>query len=154
MTNNFSKLYIASDHRGVGVKLYLIEMLSAAGYNPINLGTDNPDIKIDFSDIAEDMANKMESDSLSRGILICATGGGMEIAANRFSHIRATRCFTPDQARSDRFHDDTNVIALAADDLDIEMAFLCVKAFLESPFDNQEYRIQRINKLSQIKNKH
>ena len=73
---------------------------------------------------------------------------GVMIAANRYRHIRASRCDRPDQARDDRFHDDTNVLALAADDIDIEMAFLCVQAFLESPFDAVERRIRRIEKIS------
>jgi ribose 5-phosphate isomerase B len=90
----------------------------------------------------------MIDDKNSRGIIICGTGAGIMIAANRHKHIRASRCDRPDQARDDRFHDDTNVLALAADDIDIEMAFLCVQAFLESPFDNIERRIRRIEKIS------
>ena len=81
-------------------------------------------------------------------ILICGTGAGMEIAANRYRHIRASRCDRPEQARDDRFHDDINVLALAADDIDIEIAFLCAQTFLESPFDNCEKRIRRIQKIS------
>ena len=148
MSANISKVYIASDHRGVGMKLYLIEMLAAAGYTTVNLGVDDPNTSVDFPDIAADLAEKMESDPNSRGILICGTGAGMQIAANRYRHIRASRCDNPTQARDDRFHDDINVLALAADDIDIEIAFLCVQAFLESPFDNQARRIRRIEKIS------
>ena len=148
MNKTISKIYIASDHRGVGVKLYLIEMLTASGYIVVNLGVDDPNTQVDFPDIAKKLAESMETDTKSRGILVCGTGAGMEIAANRYRHIRASRCERPEQARDDRFHDDINVLALAADDIDIEMAFLCAQTFLESPFDAIERRIRRIEKIS------
>lgn len=148
MNKTISKIYIASDHRGVGVKLYLIEMLSAVGYTIVNLGTDDINTPVDFPDVAKTLADAMNGDEKARGILICGTGAGMQIAANRYRHIRASRCDRPDQARDDRFHDDINVLALAADDLDIEVSFLIAQAFLESPFDAIERRIRRIKKIS------
>ena len=148
MNKNVSKIYIASDHRGVGLKLYLIEMLAADGYQVVNLGTDDPNTPVDFPDIAATVATAMENDKKSRGILICGTGAGIMIAANRYRHIRASRCERPDQARDDRFHDDINVLALAADDIDIEMAFVVAQTFLESPFDDCERRVRRIQKMS------
>lgn len=148
MNKNVSKVYIAADHRGVGLKLYLIEMLTAAGYMVVNLGTDDPNTMVDFPDMAANVADAMLGDKDARGVLVCGTGAGMEIAANRYRHIRASRCERPDQARDDRFHDDINVLALAADDIDIEVAFLCVQTFLESPFDNTERRVRRLNKIS------
>ena len=148
MNKNISKIYIAADHRGVGVKLYLIEMLAAIGYNLVNLGTDDLNTPVDFPDVAKTLADAMANDEKSRGILICGTGAGMQIAANRYRHIRASRCERPDQARDDRFHDDINVLALAADDIDIEVSFLVARAFLESPFDNSERRVQKKKKIS------
>lgn len=148
MNKTISKIYIAADHRGVGLKLYLIEMLAAAGYMVVNLGVDDPNTPADFPDVTARVADAMADDANSRGILICGTGAGMQIAANRYRHIRASRCDRPDQARDDRFHDDINVLALAADDMDIEVAFLCTRAFLESSFDNVERRIRRIEKIS------
>lgn len=146
--NDITRVFIASDHRGVGLKLYLYEMLMADGYNVVNLGTDDLNTPVDFPDIADKLADAMLDDTQSRGILICGTGAGMEIAANRHRHIRASRVDRPEQARDDRFHDDINVLALAADDIDIEQAFLCAQTFLESPFDNVEKRIRRIQKIS------
>lgn len=148
MNKTISKIYIAADHRGVGVKLYLIEMLSAVGYNVVNLGTDDMNIPVDFPDVVKTLADTMETDEKSRGILICGTGAGMQIAANRYRHLRASRCDRPSQARDDRFHDDINVLALAADDIDIEIAFLVSRAFLESPFDECERRVRRLKKIS------
>lgn len=129
MNKTVSKVYVAADHRGVGVKLYLIEMLTAAGYNVVNLGTDDPNTSVDFPDIAKSLADAMLDDNKSRGILICGTGAGMQIAANRYRHLRASRCERPDQARDDRMHDDINVLSLAADDIDIEMSFIVARAF-------------------------
>ena len=148
MNKTISKVYIAADHRGVSVKLYLIEMLSAIGYSVVNLGTDDMNTPVDFPDVAKTLADTMANDEKSRGILICGTGAGMQIAANRYRHIRASRCERPDQARDDRFHDDINVLALAADDIDIEVSFLVARAFLESPFDNSERRVRRLKKIS------
>ena len=148
MNKTISKVYIAADHRGVSVKLYLIEMLSAIGYRVVNLGTDDMNTPVDFPDIAKTLADAMANDEKSRGILICGTGAGMQIAANRYRHIRASRCERPDQARDDRFHDDINVLALAADDVDIEVTFMVARAFLESPFDDSERRVRRLKKIS------
>ena len=138
MNKNISKIYIAADHRGV----------AAIGYNLVNLGTDDLNTPVDFPDVAKTLADAMANDEKSRGILICGTGAGMQIAANRYRHIRASRCERPDQARDDRFHDDINVLALAADDIDIEVSFLVARAFLESPFDNSERRVRRLKKIS------
>ena len=148
MTKKISKIFIGADHRGVGVKLYLIEMLNAAGYTTVNLGTDDPNTPVDFPDIAAKLADEMLDKPDTRGILVCGTGAGMEIAANRYRHIRASRCERPEQARDDRFHDDINVLTLAADDIDIEVAYLCAQAFLESPFDSSEKRRRRLEKIS------
>ena len=148
MNKTVSKVYIAADHRGVGLKLYLIEMLNAAGYVVVNLGTDDLNTPVDYPDVAAKLAEAMADDPKSRGVIICGTGAGVMIAANRYRHIRASRCDRPDQARDDRFHDDINVLSLAADDIDIEMAFVCVQTFLESPFDDCERRVRRIKKIS------
>lgn len=148
MNKTISKVYIAADHRGVSVKLYLIEMLSAIGYSVVNLGTDDMNTPVDFPDVAKTLADAMANDEKSRGILICGTGAGMQIAANRYRHIRASRCERPDQARDDRFHDNINVLALAADDVDIEVTFMVARAFLESPFDESERRVRRLKKIS------
>lgn len=148
MNTNISKIYIASDHRGVGLKLYLTEMLAAAGYGIVNLGVDDPNTMVDYPVIAGYVADAMLSDPISRGIIICGTGAGVTIAANRYRHIRASRCDRPDQARDDRFHDNINVLTLAADDIDPEMAFLCVTAFLDAPFDAIDRRIRRIETIS------
>ena len=146
--SKISKVFLGADHRGVGVKLYLIEMLNAAGYTTVDLGTNDPNTPVDFPDIAKKLADAMMDDKDSRGILICGTGAGMEIAANRYRHLRASRCERPEQARDDRFHDDINVLTLAADDIDIEMAFVCAQTFLESPFDDCEKRRKRLEKIS------
>ena len=149
MSNQISKIFIASDHRGVGLKLYLIEMLSAAGFdNVVNLGVDDPNTSVDLPEITKDLTDAMKNLPDSRGIVICGTGAGVQIAANRYRHIRASRCTLPEQAREDRFHDDINVLALGSDEIDVEMAFLCVKSFLESPFDACERRIRRIKEIS------
>ncbi|MBD5388927.1 RpiB/LacA/LacB family sugar-phosphate isomerase [bacterium] len=148
MNKTVSKVYLASDHRGVGLKLYLTEMLNAAGYAVVNLGVDDPNTSVDYPDVAATLADAMLGDEKSRGVIICGTGAGVQIASNRYRHLRATRVDRPDQARADRTHNDINVLALGADDIDIEVAYLCVQAFLETPFDASERRVRRIEKIS------
>ncbi|MCL1892155.1 MAG: RpiB/LacA/LacB family sugar-phosphate isomerase [Alphaproteobacteria bacterium] len=145
MSNN---IYISADHRGVGLKLYLIEMLNAAGHKVVNLGTDDPKTMVDFPEITKRVTDAMLNDPDGRGIVICGFGGGAQIAANRFRHIRATRCERPEQAREDRFHDDINVLALSSEEIDPEIAMLCVQEFLDAPFDAIERRIRRIKEIS------
>lgn len=142
------KVFIANDHRGVGLKIYLQNMLVADGYDVEDLGVNDPNVSVDFPDVAKKLADEMLNDKNTRGIVICGTGAGVAIAANRFRHIRASRCERPEQAEADRFHDDINVLALGADEIDIEQAFLCARSFLESPFDSIERRIRRIAQIS------
>lgn len=142
------KIYISADHRGVGLKFYLLEMLTAAGYAVENLGIDDPGTCVDFPEITKRVTDAMLKDPDSRGIVVCGTGAGVQIAANRFRHIRASRCERPEQAREDRFHDDINVLTLSADDLDFEVAFDCTLEFLESPFEAAERRIRRLKEIS------
>jgi ribose 5-phosphate isomerase B len=142
------KVYISNDHRGIGLKLYLQQMLTADGYDVENLGTDDPDVPADFPEITKRVTDKLLADREGRGIVICGTGAGAVIAANRFRHIRATRCDRPDQAEADRFHDDVNVLALGADDCDIEQAFLTAQSFLTAQFDAIPRRIRRIKEIS------
>ena len=142
------KIYISNDHRGVGLKIYLSEMLGADGYDVENLGVEDPNAPADFPEITKLATDKLLRDAESRAIVICGTGAGAVIAANRFRHIRATRCDRPEMAAADRFHDDVNVLCFGADDIDPEMAFLTAKAFLESPFDAVERRVRRIKEIS------
>ncbi|MDR2770161.1 MAG: RpiB/LacA/LacB family sugar-phosphate isomerase [Rickettsiales bacterium] len=142
------KVYISNDHRGVGLKIYLLEMLKADGYDAEDLGTDDPGTPADFPEITKRATDALLADRDARGIVICGTGGGAVIAANRFRHIRATRCDNPGQAMADRFHDDINLLALGADECDIEQAFLTAQAFLSSKFDASERRVRRIAQIS------
>ncbi|MDR0803645.1 MAG: RpiB/LacA/LacB family sugar-phosphate isomerase [Rickettsiales bacterium] len=142
------KVYISADHRGVALKLYLTEMLNALGYRVVNLGIDNPNEMADFPVITKLVTDAMLADADSRGIIVCGTGAGVQIAANRFRHIRASRCERPQQALDDRNHDDINVLTLSADDLDLEIAFQCAETFLEAPFDNAERRVRRLEMIS------
>ncbi|MDR0449291.1 MAG: RpiB/LacA/LacB family sugar-phosphate isomerase [Rickettsiales bacterium] len=148
INNDISKIYISGDHRGVGLKLYLVQMLRSMGYEVHDLGVDNPEVMADFPVVTQWTTDAMLKDKLSRGVVVCGHGGGVEIAANRFRHIRATRVSNPAQAREDRIHDDTNVIAFGADDIDMEMALLSVQAFLETPFDAAFRRVRRIKQIS------
>ena len=79
MNKTIEKVFIAADHRGVGLKLYLIEMLSAAGYNVVNLGTDDLNTPVDFPDVAKTLSDAMIDEPETRGILVCGTGAGVQL---------------------------------------------------------------------------
>jgi len=112
------------------------------------MGTDDPNTMVDFPEVTQRVTDEMLKDPAARGIVICGFGGGAQIAANRFRHVRCTRCYTPDQARHDRFHDDVNCLALSAEDIDMEVAMITAQAFLESPFEAIDRRIRRIDAIS------
>ena len=139
---------IGNDHGGYRLAMNVIRFLERHHVGVFYYGTFDATTSVDYPDVATTLADAMKDVPDSRGIIICGTGAGVMIAANRYRHIRASRCDNPTQARDDRFHDDTNVLALAADDIDIEVAFLCAQTFLESPFDAIERRIRRVEKIS------
>lgn len=144
---NITNIYIASDHRGISLKYYLIEMLKNEGYETIDMGTNSTE-SVDYPDIVKNVAEKMQNDNNARAILICSTGAGMEIAANRYRFLRATRVTNPEEALLDRQHNNTNVITFGADYIEDENALACCFNFLETEFDNSERRCRRLAKIS------
>lgn len=143
-----NKIYIANDHRGVSLKYYLMEMLTKEGYELIDLGCDAAAKSVDYPDVVKIVAEKMDGDLSSKAILICGTGAGMQIAANRYRFLRATRVDNPEEAKLDRLHNNTNVITFGADYIEDENALACCFEFLEIEFDNAERRLRRIQKIS------
>lgn len=137
---------VASDHAGVGVKDHVAELLSELGYEVADLGTNGLD-SVDYPDFADAMANAMSDGRAARGILICGTGIGISIAANRYRHVRAARCCDATDARLARQHNDANVLVLGSRTSGWETAQDCVKAFLNTEFEGGRHQ-RRIDKMS------
>ncbi len=139
------KLAIASDHAGYDLK----EPIKAhyADIEWIDLGTNSLD-SVDYPDFGRAMGEAITSGEAQRGILVCGSGIGISIAANRFAKVRAALCTTPDMARLARQHNDANVLVLGARIIDEETAFACIDVFLNTEFEGgrHESRVKKLGK--------
>jgi ribose 5-phosphate isomerase B len=138
---------IASDHAGYDLKAILAEELVAMGYEIVDLGTDGPD-SVDYPDFAKVMIRAIVEGRAERGVLVCGTGVGISIAANRHPGIRAALCHNETTARLAREHNDANVLALGARIVGVDVAKNCLKAFLTTEFAGGRHA-RRVAKLAE-----
>lgn len=140
------KIYIGADHRGFNLRQKLLEHLKTAGYDLIDEGDKQLNQDNDYPQFAGKVANAIlaSTDPEPRGILICGSGQGMCMAANRYKGIRAALGHSVEAARSTRNDDDSNVLCLPADLLEADKAYSIVKTWLETPFAGAE-RFRRRN---------
>jgi ribose 5-phosphate isomerase B len=136
---------IASDHAGFDLKTALVEDLKAAGMPVLDLGTNSRD-SVDYPDFGDALAQAITSGKAARGVLVCGSGIGISIAANRHKGIRAAHCRDTTDARLSRLHNDANVIALGARTTGIEVAKDCLQVFLNTAFEGGRHQ-RRIDKL-------
>jgi ribose 5-phosphate isomerase B len=125
---------LAADHAGVELKATLIEDLTARSRAVIDLGTGSRS-SVDYPAFADRLAAALEDGRAQWGVLICGTGIGIGIAANRHRHIRAALCHDFTTARLARAHNDANVLVLGARTMGVEVARDCARAFFETPFE-------------------
>ena len=139
------RIYLASDHAGVVLKDQICEQLAKTGYEVKDLGTKGSE-SVDYPDYAAGLAEAMRQDTDAKGILVCGSGIGISIAANRFSHIRAAVVTDVTTARLCRQHNDANVLALGERLTGIATALDCVDAFLTTDFEGGRHQ-RRVDKL-------
>lgn len=147
------KVYIGADHRGFELAGELYLWLSRNNVAVVNAGADKPDPADDFVDYAKDVGQRMAQAAGredARGILICGSGVGMSIAANKIKGIRCCLGFDAGQVKAAKRDNDVNVLALPADFIDTEKAVELVKEFLETPFSGEERFKRRIEKIKQL----
>lgn len=137
---------IAADHAGFDLKEILKAELSSLGCRVLDLGTGGPQ-SVDYPDFADAMAAALADGRAARGVLICGTGVGISIAANRHRHLRAALCHDSVSARLARAHNDVNVLALGARLIGVEVAKDCLRVFLNTPFEGGRHA-GRVAKLS------
>lgn len=125
---------IASDHAGPELKALLADQLREAGHTVLDLGTDGT-ASVDYPNFADAVAGALADGRAAFGVLICGTGIGISIAANRHRHIRAALCHTPTEARLTRLHNDANVLCLGARMIGVEVAKDCVATFFTTEFE-------------------
>ena len=137
---------LASDHAGYELKAQIARQLEDAGYTVLDLGTDGP-ASVDYPDFAAALAAAVTDGRAQRGVLICGSGIGISIAANRHPGIRAALVHDVTTARLSREHNDANVIALGARVIGPEIAKDCVDVFLKTDFEGGERHSRRIAKM-------
>lgn len=144
-----NKIVIASDHSGYELKTKIVAMLTLESYKVVDLGPNNSDV-VDYPDFADALCEYMiESEGAdgTYGILICGTGIGMSISANRHSGIRAALVTSAFMAERARLHNDANVLVLGSKNVDDDTNLSFVKKFLSTNFEGGRH-IQRLAKIS------
>ena len=137
---------IASDHAGVELKALVKGELEGLGFAVSDLGTQGTN-SVDYPDFADAVAAALAEKKASQGVLICGTGIGISIAANRHRHVRAALCHDATSARLSRQHNDANVLALGARLIGPEAARDCVRMFFSTAFEGGRHQ-RRVDKLS------
>ena len=137
---------VGSDHRGYKVKAKILELLERLGHSTIDAGA-NGDDSVDYPDIANTVSQKVSDGESDRGILICGTGIGMAIAANKYKGVRAATCHDTVTAEMSRRHNNLNVLCLSADLFGERSVEQLVSIWLETEFEGGRHE-RRINKIS------
>ena len=144
------RIAIGSDHRGYNVKAKLIQLLQHWGHETIDEGAhDNQ--SVDYPDIAAIVSRKVSQAEVDRGILICGTGIGMAIAANKFPGVRAAPCHDEVTAEMSRRHNDVNVLCLSADLLGERRIDRMVELWLRTEFEGGRHA-RRVEQIRQFEN--
>ncbi|MGI2335385.1 MAG: ribose 5-phosphate isomerase B [Dehalogenimonas sp.] len=139
------KIAIGNDHRGYRLKNKIVAMLAQQGHEVVDFGSDSEE-STDYPDFAHLVASSIVNEDTERGILVCGTGIGMSMTANKYPDIRAALCYRPDYAELTRCHNDANIICLGemnGDELNLEV----VNVFLNTEFQGGRHQ-RRIEKIS------
>ena len=142
------KIVLAADHAGYRVKEKIKDILDGMGMEYADLGPDNED-SVDYPDFAKKVAQSVAGGEYDSGLLVCGTGIGMSIAANKVKGIRAAVAWNEESARLSREHNDANVLAVGARTTDPEAIPEIVKAFFTTEFEGGRHQ-RRVDKISEI----
>ena len=142
------KIAIASDHAGVDLKNDIAQLLRQLQHEPIDFGVHNRD-SVDYPDYGIPVAEAASEGKAERGILICGTGIGMSIVANKFPHVRAALCYDLFTAKISRLHNDANILVLGGRVLDYNKAREIVPLWLTTGFDGGRHE-RRLKKIEEI----
>lgn len=143
--NQEKAIAVASDHAGFHLKEALAEYLRNSGYDVVDLGAYSDD-RVDYPDYGYAMAEAIEKGDAPRGVLVCGSGIGISIAANRNPNVRAALCCSEEMAELARLHNDANVISFGERLIDKDLAIKCLDIFLNTEFEGGRHE-QRVKKL-------
>jgi len=147
------RIAIASDHAGFALKQELVPFLQDLGHEPQDLGVYDP-APSDYPDSAEAVGNFLRENKAPRGVLICGSGVGVSVAANKMPGIRAAVCHDTYSAHQGVEHDDMNVLVLGSRIIGTELAKDLVRAFLGAKFTHEERHVRRLAKVNAIEQRY
>ena len=133
------KLYISSDHAGYKLKEEIKKKFKNK-YNFQDLGTNNSKVSVNYPDYAHKLCKKIVNNSKNIGILICGSGMGMSMAANRHKKIRAAICYSVKNTKLSRLHNNANIITLGARLIKKNIAFKCIDVFIKTKFEGGRHK--------------
>ena len=139
------KIFISSDHAGYNLKEQIKNKFKKK-YNFQDLGTNDSKISVNYPDYAHKLCKKISHNNKNIGILVCGSGMGMSMAANRHKKIRAAMCYSIKNTKLSRLHNNANVITLGSRLINKNIAFKCVEAFVNTNFEGGRH-IKRIKKI-------
>jgi ribose 5-phosphate isomerase B len=146
------RIVVANDHRGVAAKGRVKALLAGLGHQVEDLGANGP-ASVDYPEYAIQVAEAVAAGRADRGVLVCATGHGMCMAANKVSGVRAANCRDVVDAELSRLHNDANVLCLAADLVGDDLMERMVRTWLETPFEGGRHA-RRLEKISKYEHNH
>lgn len=142
------EIAIASDHGAFELKELLVAYLLKLGYKPVDLGV-HDETSVDYPDYGEKVAEMVSTGKVSRGILLCGTGIGMSITANKFPRVRATLVHDNYTAKMSRLHNDSNVLVLGARTTGLNVAYDILETWIETPYEGGRHA-NRLNKITEL----
>jgi ribose 5-phosphate isomerase B len=144
------KVAVAFDHRGVKLRDRLLAEVDELGHDVVDLGTDRPQPRIDYPDKAREIGVAIRAGEAERGVLVCGSGVGASVAANKLAGIRAAICHDAYSAHQGVEHDEMNVLCLGSEVIGPELAAELVRAFLNATFDGGERYVRRLQKIEEM----
>lgn len=139
---------MASDHGGFVMKEYIKQKLKEAGYEVKDFGT-HSEKSVDYPDYIHPLASEVNKGLLKRAIIMCGSGNGAQMTANKYPNVRAALCWDEEQARLARQHNDANIMSLPGRFIAFDLAWEMVQLFLNTPFEGGRH-LRRIKKIPKI----
>ena len=144
------KVAAAFDHRGVKLRERVLGEIERLGHEVVDLGTDTDAERIDYPDKAQEVGEAIRSGDAERAVLVCGSGVGASVAANKLAGIRAAVCHDTYSAHQGVEHDDMNVLCLGSEVVGAELAAELARAFLTARFDGGERYVRRLEKIEEM----
>lgn len=146
MSSASKTIAIGSDHGGFEMKEYIRKKLVAAGWDVKDFGTDSTQ-SVDYPDIIHPIASAVNGGVYEKAIILCGSGNGAQMTANKYPHVRAALCWNQEQASLSRQHNDANVLSLPGRFIGFDVAWEMVLLFLNTAFEGGRHQV-RVNKIS------